>query len=177
MKLEGCSIDTPLGVFSMVANQGAVIASGFAAVEVVAARIAGGSHELVARTELGSISRMVKAYFSGDVMALRDVCVEQPGGPFHRAVWEALRTIPPGETLTYGDLAGEAGNPGAARAAGAACGRNLIAVIVPCHRAVSKTALVALEGRLNNYFYGLEAKGWLLRHERARVTPSTYRAE
>ena len=76
-----------------------------------------------------------------------------------------MREIPPGETITYAELAERAGNPRAVRAAGSACARNLIAPIVPCHRVVRSG-----ESRnLGGYYYGLSTKEWLLEHERKSV--------
>jgi len=72
-----------------------------------------------------------------------------------------MRKIPAGKTLSYADLADRAGSPAAVRAAGTACGRNLIAPIVPCHR------IIKSGGALGNYGYGLGTKEWLLRHEGA----------
>ena len=70
-----------------------------------------------------------------------------------------MRKIKAGKVLSYADLAKRAGSPDAVRAAGSACAKNAIAVVVPCHRVV-KTG-----GALGNYAYGLEVKEWLLRHE------------
>lgn len=166
MKLEACVLETPVASFSILVREGIVVASGFAPPEEIADRIRG-DDELVVRRDLGFASRAVDDYFSGDVYALDKVPVEQSGGPFHNAVWSGLRAIPPGETLTYGELARKAGSPRAARAAGAACARNLVGVIVPCHRAVSTRSGAPLASRLNNYYYGLDTKRWLLEHERS----------
>ena len=68
----------------------------------------------------------------------------------------------PGRTVSYTQLAAQAGNPRAPRAAGAACAYNLIAPVVPCHRALRS------DGSLGGYYYGLDRKTWLLRHEGAR---------
>ena len=86
--------------------------------------------------------------------------------PFHRRVYEVARTIPPGATLSYGDVAARLGEPGAARAVGQALGRNPFAIVVPCHRVLAaggevggfsanggittKLRLLALEGALAN---------------------------
>jgi methylated-DNA-[protein]-cysteine S-methyltransferase len=72
-----------------------------------------------------------------------------------------MRAVVPGTTVSYATLAAQAGNPAAPRAAGAACAANLIAPVVPCHR-VLRTG-----GRLGGYYYGLDRKEWLLRHEGA----------
>jgi AraC family transcriptional regulator of adaptative response/methylated-DNA-[protein]-cysteine methyltransferase len=80
---------------------------------------------------------------------------------FRRRVWEALRRIPAGETRSYGQVAAAIGAPKAARAVGAACGANPVAVVVPCHR------VVASDGSLHGYAYGLARKRQLLDAERA----------
>lgn len=82
------------------------------------------------------------------------------GTIFQEAVWRELSNIPPGETLSYAALAARAGRPGAARAAGSACGANPVAVLTPCHRAQRG------DGSLGGYAYGLEIKNELLRRER-----------
>ena len=110
----------------------------------------GTSHPLV---------RRLRAYFEGDIAALDDIEVEPAGTIFERRVWRELRRIRPGKPITYGELARRAGSPGAARAAGAACGRNPIAIVIPCHRVVGAT------GSLTGYGGGIERKRWLLRHE------------
>ena len=69
----------------------------------------------------------VRRYADGDLGALDAVAVDQPGGPFTQRAWQVMRTIAPGSTLTYAELAQAAGNPAAVRAAGSACARNLIA--------------------------------------------------
>jgi AraC family transcriptional regulator of adaptative response/methylated-DNA-[protein]-cysteine methyltransferase len=80
---------------------------------------------------------------------------------FRRRVWEALRRIPAGETRSYGQVAAAIGAPKAARAVGAACAANPVAVVVPCHR------VVASDGSLHGYAYGLARKRQLLDAERA----------
>jgi AraC family transcriptional regulator of adaptative response/methylated-DNA-[protein]-cysteine methyltransferase len=81
------------------------------------------------------------------------------GTAFQEAVWRELARIPPGETLSYAALAARAGRPGAARAAGTACGANPVAVLVPCHRAQRG------DGSLGGYAYGLPIKRELLKRE------------
>ncbi len=89
-----------------------------------------------------------------------DVPLDVRGTGFQRAVWDALRAIPPGTTRSYGQIAEELGRPGAARAVGAACGANRIGVFIPCHRAVGS------DGRLVNFRWGVERKRLLLERER-----------
>ena len=93
--------------------------------------------------------------------AMRDIPLDVSGTPFQRRVWEALRAIPCGETRSYGDLAAALGNPKASRAVGGANGANRIAVLIPCHR------VVAADGTLGGYAWGLEIKAELLRREGA----------
>ena len=84
------------------------------------------------------------------------------GTVFQQRVWEVLRTIPPGETLNYAEVAAKAGCPSAVRAVASACAANKIAVAIPCHRVVRKG------GALSGYRWGVERKATLLRREGAR---------
>jgi O-6-methylguanine DNA methyltransferase len=81
------------------------------------------------------------------------------GTEFQRRVWRALGKIPPGETLSYGELAAAIGRPKAARAVGAACGANPIPLLIPCHR------VLAAGGRLGGFTAGLAWKRKLLERE------------
>lgn len=83
------------------------------------------------------------------------------GTAFQRRVWEILRSIPPGETRSYRDVAAELGSPAAARAVASACGANALAIAVPCHR------VVASDGGSAGYRWGVERKRELLKRERA----------
>lgn len=100
----------------------------------------------------------LEAYFEGDRRAF-DVTMRLEGTDFQRHVWDELRAIPYGETISYGELARRVGNPNASRAVGLANGRNPIAIIVPCHR------VIGANGDLTGYGGGLERKTWLLEHE------------
>jgi methylated-DNA-[protein]-cysteine S-methyltransferase len=111
------------------------------------------------RGALPSIRLVLQKYFAGDCRALDAVVVELNGTPFQRKVWEALREIPAGSTLSYADLARRIGEPRAIRAVGAANGANPVAVIVPCHR------VIGTDGTLTGYGGGLDRKQWLLAHE------------
>jgi methylated-DNA-[protein]-cysteine S-methyltransferase len=83
-----------------------------------------------------------------------------PGGtPFQRRVWDELRRIPAGSTVSYSELARRLDAPKAVRAVAAANGSNPVAIVIPCHR------VVAADGRLWGYGGGLERKAWLLAHE------------
>ena len=86
------------------------------------------------------------------------------GTPFQRRVWEELRAIPRGTTVTYAELAARIGKPGAARAVGSAVARNPISIVVPCHR------VVGADGSLTGYAGGVERKRALLALEGATVS-------
>ena len=81
------------------------------------------------------------------------------GTPFQLRVWEALQTIPYGQTVSYADIAKQIGQPKAVRAVGNAVGNNPITIVVPCHR------VVRTGGGLGGYAWGIERKKWLLAHE------------
>lgn len=88
-----------------------------------------------------------------------DLPVDVRGTAFQEAIWQALRQIPAGETRSYAELAAAAGNPGAVRAAGTACGANPLAVVIPCHRAQRS------DGTMGGYAYGIDRKVELRRRE------------
>ncbi|MBQ2062086.1 MAG: methylated-DNA--[Oscillospiraceae bacterium] len=100
-------------------------------------------------------ARQVRQYLAGERRVF-DLPLAPAGTDFQRAVWRALADIPYGETRTYGQIAASVGRPGAARAVGAAAGRNPIAPVIPCHRCVGKG------GALTGYAGGLWRKERLL---------------
>lgn len=102
------------------------------------------------------------AYFAGERIGF-DVELDLRGTQFQRRVWEALLTIPYGETRSYGQIAEQIGAPAASRAVGLANARNPIAIIVPCHR------VIGANGRLTGYGGGLERKRILLELENRRA--------
>ena len=84
---------------------------------------------------LAPVRKALEAYFAGKTTTF-DLAVAPQGTPFQREVWEALRSIAYGETISYGELARRVGRPGAARAVGAANGANPISLVIPCHRVI-----------------------------------------
>ena len=98
-------------------------------------------------------------YFAGERTSF-DLPLAPTGSDFQQKVWAALRTIPYGDTWSYGRLAEAIGQPGAARAVGLANGRNPISIVVPCHRVVGSS------GKLTGYAGGVERKAFLLDLER-----------
>jgi methylated-DNA-[protein]-cysteine S-methyltransferase len=98
-------------------------------------------------------------YFDGDLQALGTIAWRTPGSDFQLKCWNALCTIPAGETASYGAQAAKIGRPSAVRAVGLANGSNPIPLIVPCHRVIDAN------GSLTGYGGGMWRKLWLLRHE------------
>src|SRR5512134_3196570 len=110
---------------------------------------------------IAAAARQLERYWSGECPARFDVALDLQGTPFQQAVWNALLGVLPGATSTYGAIARQVGAPQASRAAGAAIGRNPVAIIVPCHR------IVGSDGSLTGFAGGLERKEHLLQHEGA----------
>jgi methylated-DNA-[protein]-cysteine S-methyltransferase len=107
------------------------------------------------------LTTAIRSYFEGNLNAIDTLPVQTEGTPFQREVWSALRQIPCGTTISYGELAKRIGRPSAVRAVGLANGSNPIGVVVPCHRVIGS------DGSLTGYGGGIERKRWLLQHERA----------
>lgn len=107
---------------------------------------------------LAAARAQLEEYFAGSRTEF-DLPLDPVGTPFQLAVWEVLRTIRFGETISYGEQARRLGDPRRARAVGAANGRNPLSIVVPCHR------VVAANGALTGFGGGLPAKAWLLDHE------------
>jgi methylated-DNA-[protein]-cysteine S-methyltransferase len=102
----------------------------------------------------------LRRYFAGDVSAIDEIRTETTGTDFQKSVWNELRRIPAGTSISYGMLAKRIERPKAVRAVGLANGSNPIGLIVPCHR------VIGADGSLTGYGGGLERKKWLLEHER-----------
>lgn len=118
-------------------------------------------HNLVENPEHPILRRAeeeLNQYFGGNREAFT-VPLDLRGTHFQKQVWKALLDIPYGQTRSYGQLAIQLGNPNATRAVGASNGRNLVAIIVPCHR------VIGFDGKLTGFAGGLEAKAQLLELE------------
>jgi len=114
------------------------------------------AHPVLVRAE-----RQLTEYFAGRRKTF-SIRLDVAGTTFQQKVWNALRTIPFGETRTYGEIARQIGHPAAVRAVGAANGRNPVAIVAPCHRVIGST------GALTGFAGGLDAKARLLALERGR---------
>jgi methylated-DNA-[protein]-cysteine S-methyltransferase len=122
-------------------------------------RAAGGTQ---ADALLADARAQLESYFAGERTTF-DLPIAPQGTEFQRQVWTALRAIPFGGTISYGELARRIGDPKAMRAVGSANGRNPIPIIVPCHR------VIGADGSLTGFGGGLDRKRWLLAHEGAAV--------
>ncbi len=105
------------------------------------------------------IEQQLREYFDGNRRAF-DLALDFTGAEFNRKVWNALLTIPYGETRTYGQLAAHISHPNSARAVGMANSKNPISIIAPCHR------VIGASGKLTGFAGGLETKAYLLNLER-----------
>src|SRR5262249_9381114 len=145
------SVDTPVGPFTILATDDAVLASGWTA-------DAGALAPLVhpdlrpttqpqPRQDLGQVTKAVLGYLDGDLSAVDEVPVRQRSGAFLERTWHTLREVP--APITYTELAALAGRPAAVRAAAQACARNAAALFVPCHR------VLRVDGSLGGFRWGL----------------------
>jgi methylated-DNA-[protein]-cysteine S-methyltransferase len=163
MELEMTALTSPLGELTAAWHDDALCAFGFSEhwprLERGLRRRFGAF--TTRRGDGARLQARLDAYFAGDLAAFDELALDPGGTAFQRAVWDALRRIPPGATTTYGALAQAIANPAAVRAVGAANGANPIWLMIPCHRAI------AAGGALTGYAGGLERKRWLLRHEGA----------
>jgi methylated-DNA-[protein]-cysteine S-methyltransferase len=163
MALQETRVDSPCGELTVVTRDGRLVGLGFADGDAPLRRSLARRFGTapVRGPAPAAVARALAAYFGGDVAALDGLEVDTGGTPFQQRVWHALRRIPAGRTVAYRDLARTIGAPDAVRAVGAANGANPVGIVVPCHR------VIAADGTLHGYAYGLERKRWLLRHESA----------
>lgn len=122
-----------------------------------------GEYRLSEAADPNGFSSRLRAYCDGDMRAIETIPVSLGGTDFQQQVWTALRAIPPGRVLSYGQLAAQLGRPAACRAVGMSNALNPIAIVVPCHR------LLGVNGSLTGYAGGLERKRYLLGHEGVSV--------
>lgn len=147
---ESITVETPLGVLLITSQDGFVCS-----VALTKDGSCETETENVDSEVLHGAARELKEYFSGKRAAFT-FPMRAHGTPFQQKVWQALREIPYGQTRSYGEIAGEIGQPKASRAVGMACNRNPIMIAVPCHR------VVGANGALVGYAYGTDTKQKLL---------------
>jgi methylated-DNA-[protein]-cysteine S-methyltransferase len=166
MKLLIDRIESPLGKIILVADDTSLCALDFEGYET---RMIGllqkryAAVDLVESIDPHGFSRKIRAYLAGDYGSLANLPVNAGGTDFQQLVWQGLRSIPVGTTLTYGELAAQLGKPTAARAVGMANSLNPVAIVVPCHR------VIGAQAKLTGYAGGLDRKQWLLEHEGVRI--------
>ncbi len=142
---------TPIGLLRAVWRDGALTALSLTEEEPLS--------DVPRTPDSENLQQALCAYFAGSPEAFSGISIAPRGSAFEASVWEALRTIPFGETRTYGEIATLIGKPGAARAVGGACHRNPILLAIPCHRVIGHG------GHLTGFGAGMENKIKLLRHE------------
>ena len=176
-ELEQIILATPVGELTLIASASGLRAVRWpgetdgALVERLASPLGSAPARLATLVEPAAILRaaadQLGEYFAG-VRTTFDLPLDPRGTPFQRAAWEVLRTIPFGETISYGEQARRLGDHRKARAVGAANGRNPIPIIIPCHR------VIGADGSLTGFAAGTDAKAWLLGHEsRSSGAPSS----
>ena len=157
--------DSPIGPLGLATDaDGVVVACAFDGVGPGLERTvqrAWPQAELVAGDPVEAVVEALDSYFSGRRNALQTVAWRVPGEDFQTRVWRELAQVPVGTTITYGEMAKRAGEPGAAQAAGVALNRNPIPLILPCRRVVGH------DGAMVGFGGGVGRKSWLLAHEGA----------
>jgi methylated-DNA-[protein]-cysteine S-methyltransferase len=165
------SVPSPVGTLFFVADEAALRALDF---DEFAPRTRdllqlGGGEPAPARRRADplGVRAQLGAYFDGNLRAFDRAAVVMDGTPFQQRVWAELRSIAPGTTISYGQLAARVGVRQGARAVGLANGSNPIAIVVPCHRVIGSN------GKLTGYGGGIARKEWLLRHESREIPLDT----
>ena len=173
LKLYRKSVDTPVGLMEIIASNKGVCFVEFqiqGRKDLLGERLArwyGDSKEIEFIPGENEGVRMagiwLEKYFAKDFSHLQYPSFDLRGTDFELRTWERLMAIPTGKTVSYGQLAEQLGNPGAARAVGNCTRRNPVAIIIPCHRVIGSS------GSLTGYGGGLENKRFLLAHENATL--------
>ncbi len=156
--LYSTTIDSPVGPLTIVASDSGLRAVLWPTDDPKRVPLddveANDGHSVIA-----AATRQLGEYFDGERRDF-DLPLDPAGTDFQQSAWLALRSIPYGTTVSYGEQAEQMGDKRKARAVGAANGRNPISIIVPCHRVVGSN------GALTGFAGGIETKQWLLTHER-----------
>ncbi len=158
-------LDTPIGVLLLAGDGESLVELGFPHGKAARRHQ---PHWIRRPGDFAECRRQLQQYFAGTRKEF-DLPLAPRGTDFQLQVWEVLRTIPYGETVSYGQLAAQIKRPGASRAVGAANGKNPIPIIIPCHRVIGSN------GRLVGFGGGLPTKRHLLALEREASTPTLFR--
>lgn len=159
MALLSTTFDSPIGGINLIADGTILLAANLSNLKAARESLHPeySDFKIESVKKIPVISDLLKDYFDGDITAINGIKVSQPGATFSQAAWKAMRKVR--GVISYAELADRAGSPAAVRAAGSACAKNAIVLVVPCHR------IIKTGGNLGNYAYGLSKKEWLLRHE------------
>ena len=158
-------IDTPIGEMLIVADRdGNVRAVDWADYTVRMHRLlrlhyGENGFKLNSTDQMSALANALGSYFAGELHSIDSLPVRTAGTPFQRELWQALRNIACGTTISYTELAQRIGRPTAVRAVGLANGSNPVGIVVPCHRVIGSN------GSLTGFGGGIERKRWLLQHE------------
>lgn len=158
MTLSTKTIASPVGELTLVASDKGLVAILWENDSPDRVKL-GTTAEYGAHPVLIAAANQLREYFAGTRTRF-DLPLDLRGTDFQKSVWAELLAIPFGETRSYGEIAVKLGRPTASRAVGAANGRNPISIVAPCHRVIGST------GKLTGFAGGLEAKDYLLNHER-----------
>lgn len=159
--MQRSRFQSPVGEIRMLASPDGLAAIYFRSqARSLESRLApGGVRRGLGNLFLLQAEAFLSCYFDGDLEYCPHIRLDWRGTPFQLAVWKALRSIVPGKTASYRQLAARVGRPAAPRAVGRAVGANPLSILVPCHR------VVGADGSLTGYAGGLSAKQFLLEHE------------
>jgi methylated-DNA-[protein]-cysteine S-methyltransferase len=144
------TIETPIGYLELIVNQDSLLSVSFIEDIVQASDF---QPDILKETAL-----QLDEYFKG-LRKEFNLNMKPAGTEFQLKVWEQVKTIPFGETVSYLEIAKQTGSKNNTRAVGLANGKNPIPIIIPCHR------VIGVNGKLTGYAGGLEKKRWLLQHE------------
>ena len=168
--LDYARYESPIGELMIVADDERLCFLDFADNEQRMHKILGaryGEFSLTKRDDWLDMNARLQRYFDGEWNAFAGVNLCTDGTDFQRKVWNQLREIPPGKTISYSTLATKINAPKAIRAAGSANAKNPIAIVIPCHR------VITADGKLGGYAGGTTRKSWLLKHEGATLNDGT----
>jgi methylated-DNA-[protein]-cysteine S-methyltransferase len=161
-------IESPIGPVRLVVSQGTVIQIDFHWERVLSEELTATKEPLEDPLEefledpvLAQVETALTDYFQ-QPQPLQQIPCDPQGTPFQRKVWQALREIPLGQVMTYGELAEQLGS--SPRAVGGACRNNPVPLIIPCHRVISKNGIGGFSGQWGEG-EKVNVKQWLLRHE------------
>ena len=157
-RLRSTTVDSPVGDLTLIVSDSGVRAVLWPRDEPGRVRLSEAVVEDRTHPILVLVAEQLGEYFAGERHDF-DLPLDPQGTDFQQQAWRALRTIPYGETVSYGQQAERMGDKNKARAVGAANGRNPISIIVPCHRVVGSN------GSLTGFAGGIDTKRWLLEHE------------